>query len=213
MSCIIILYQAFPPPLLVSRMGEDRLVYICSGKYNLDELCSSSYGGPVDAIQRCFFGQDGVSLRKFSVEREPGDYEPHKNLILTASADHIEMLLYDLYNEMDFGVRSDRVHRLHRQNVVGDYVAGRIYFPQTFEKQKTKIYLVRPEGPKVIVIDTSRSVTKRQPSLEQYVRIVERHGGIPHVVNEDITSPIRFEAAEPSSRSGPPEEDDRYSMV
>jgi len=196
-------------------MGDDsKLVYLCRSSIDLDRIYKGSWGGPVETIQHRFFGQDGISLRRYAFEREPGDASPHQNAILVASGDFIDCLVYDVFDEMDFGWRSDRIHRSERQSVVRGYVNGKLTLLNT-KGRRSQQYAVHVEGPRVIIIDTSRTVKKRQPSVEQYAKIVARHGGISKVVNEDARAEIVFDtgAVKPEPSSQKPDDDDRYAFA
>lgn len=203
------------PTPLVSGMGDDsKLVYVCKSSNDLDFFTyKGSFGGPVDTIQRKFFGQDGISLRRYSFEREPGDDRYHQNIILAPSGDFIDVLVYDIFDEMDCGWRAHRFPRSERHAVVAAFLEGRMTLKHTgTHDKKTGTYRVIAEGPKVIVVDESKTVTKRQPTIDQYRRIIRMHRGVPRVVNEDATQVISFDLGIPDTWPAPSrhDEDDHH---
>jgi hypothetical protein len=173
----------------MSEGGNSRRIYLCRGHDDIAFYARSSFGNTIDAVQRRFFGDDGLSLRRYAFELEPGDDRCHQNSILFASEDSIIVLTYNLFDEMDVGWRSVPINRSERQPLVRSLIDGQM---SVHSELDGKCYNFRPEGPKVIVIDTSRSFGVRQPSIEQYLDIIRSNGGIAQVVEENTGAAIRF---------------------
>jgi hypothetical protein len=196
----------------MSRGSGDRLVYLCRAHENIDYYASSSYGNTIDAVQRRFFGEDGVSLRRYEFELEPGDERCHQNTLWFASGDLITLLTYNIFDEMDVGWRSRPILRQDRQALMHSFLEGRLGIVAEVDG---KLYCdVRPEGPKVIIIDESRTKKKRQPTIEQYRKMVRFHGGIARIVEEDTSKAIMFSPEASFWKKGEkPDDEDRYTFA
>jgi len=191
---------------------DSKLVYICKSSKDLDFLTArGSFGGPVETIQRRFFDQNGVSLRKYAFER-PEDDVGHQNIILAPSGDFIDVLVYDIFDDDDIGWRAHKIPRNERHAVVHAYLEGLMLLQHTGRHSKTRFYDIHSEGPKIIIVDESKTQTKRQPSVKQYCAIVKFHGGIPQVVKESPSREVTFDLGLPDFTPEPrkhPEDDGR----
>jgi hypothetical protein len=194
---------------------DSKLVYICKSSNDLSFFTDrGSFGGPVETIQRRFFGKDEVSLRKYSFQRVPGDDAGHQNSILVPSGDFIDVLVYDLFDEMDIGWRGHRIPRNERHAVVHAYLEGMMLVTHSGCHAKPQTFDLHSEGPKVIIVDESKTHTKRQPSVKQYCAIVKIHGGIPKVLYEDTSQAVSFDLGLPDFKPAPrrhPEDDNQYA--
>jgi hypothetical protein len=195
----------------MSGVGRDKMVYLCRAHENIDYYASSSYGNTIDAVQRRFFGEDGVSLRRYEFELEPGDERCHQNTLWFASGELITLLTYNIFDEMDVGWRSKPIHRQERQALMHAFLDCKL---RLIAEIDCKCYSVRPEGPKVIIIDESRSKKKRQPTIEQYRKMVRAHGGIARIVEEDTSKAIIFSPEASFWKKGEkPDDEDRYTFA
>jgi hypothetical protein len=205
--------------------NSDRKVYICRASVDLATYQSKgSYGCAVDTVQQQFFGQDGISLRNYTTllyetELVPADVPLRQNAILFPSEDCIDVFVYDMQDEMDFGWRSNRYYRGYRQELVKEYLGGKMQVPHTAHG-KLHLYDIRVDGPKVIVVDESKTVKKRQPSAEQYAKIVKRNGWKPVIINPNPAASVFFNTGldweDPTphrQRKRHPEDNDEYAFI
>lgn len=205
--------------------SDNKNVYICRAQADLATYQGKgSFGSAVDTVKQQFFGQDGVNLRGYTTllyetELVPSHVPLRQNAMLFPSGDAIDVYVYDLQDEMDFGWRSNRYYRGYRQELVREFLDGQMEVAHTAHGKRTN-YLIEIEGPKVIVIDESRTIKKRQPTIAQYAKIIKQNGWRPVILNPNPDANVFFDTgvnwedpAPHRQRKRHPEDDNDYAFV
>jgi hypothetical protein len=152
-------------------MTDAETVYICKASSNLNHLFSQESGGSItDHLKNHFPFLSGI-MNGSSTNREYGDNSRLENAVLGITKDIMQVLVYDFYDQLDFGQCSIPMGRGNQRGFVKNYLERKIelYFDNG---GSFRYRVVRPKGPLIIVVDSNKLSRKKQPTARQYVRMV-----------------------------------------
>ncbi len=153
-------------------------VYVCDTKNSGDILDDSSKGDPVARMLSSFPQIKGlVDLR---VPRQYDEPEDKWNAILRVRLGCIDQLVYPFHEDITSPPwQGEPFPRDKHEKHVYQYLHGCLRITKN-----GKAYSVNAEGPKIIVVDSSKKNHRNHPSPEQYAKIVKRVGGMPYILRE-----------------------------
>jgi hypothetical protein len=155
-------------------MTDAETVYVCRASSNLNHLFSQEAGGSItDHLKRHFPFLSGI-MNGRSTDRAYGDNSKLENAVLGVTKDIMQVLVYDFYEPFDFGQCSIPMGRGNQRNFVKNYLERKmeLYFDNG---GSAKYRIIRPQGPLIIVVDSSKLSRNKQPTARQYVRMVRTH--------------------------------------